>query len=282
MSSRRHIGFICAVLALLFHFGITKLAIAQEGEDTGLDQELDEGLFEDALQPEPMGPAGTPFELPPVGPPVAEPAEPPTAPTERPPIIPPIEGGAPGEGQTRWNVSLTAAVLVNYVFNDSPDGFTVKYRFEIKGIANAETAVLRGDADISADVEGPLSRWPTGECRLSISVPKVPYELTFKKVGDEKTSLRLVFRRQINEDWQSRCTFSDAPGARFDTRGAPEVWLSKALDKARPPLKDLIADIGADETTTSFVISKETIGDPPLGSVEIDGTGVITIRPGGE
>lgn len=281
MLPRRHIRFLTFLATLLFFFGTAIAAIAQEGDDAGVDQgvdeELDQGLFEDA-QEEPTAPAGTPFELPPVVPPAAESEEP----DVEPPVIPPIEGGAPGEGQTRWNVSITAAVIVNYVFNDSPDGFTVKYRFEIKGTANAETAVLRGDADISANVEGPLSRWPTGECRLSISIPKVPYELTFRRTGDEKSSLRLAFRRQINEDWQSSCTFTDAPGARFETRGAPEVWLTKALDKARPPLKDLIADIGNEETTTSFVISKETIGDPPLGSVEIDGTGVITIRPGGE
>lgn len=267
MHLRRHIPLLSVILTLLFLLGMTPPAPAQEGEDTGVDEVLDEGLFEDALGPEP---GSVPGETPA--------AEPP------PPVVaaPPIEGGAPGEGQTRWNVSITTAVLVNYVFTDLPDGFTVKYRFEIKGVANAETAVIHGEADISADVEGPLSRWPTGECRLSITIPKVPYELTFRRTGDEKSSLKLLFRRQISEDWQSRCTFVDAPGARFDTRGAPETWLTKALDKARPPLKDLIADLGTDERTTTFVIAKESINDPPLGSVEIDGTGVITIRPGGE
>lgn len=194
-----------------------------------------------------------------------------------------IAGGEAGEGETRWGVDITGAVVINYVFNDSPDSFTVKYRWGVKGEANANTAVIRGDADIDATVEGPLSKWPTGECELAINVPKIPFELTFNRRPDEERgSLKLVFKKTISEDWQSHCTFTDAPGAKFDTRGAPESWLSKALEKARPPLKDVIADIGTEETTTRFVINKEIINDAPLGSGELEGTGVITITPGGE
>lgn len=258
---------IAALAALVLATCAPFALLAQEdtGIDTGVDDVLDQGLFEDAREEEGAAPpAGE------AGPEVA------------PPAAGEIERGEAGEGQTRWTVSMTVAVLMNYVFTDSNDSFTIRYRFEIKGTVNAETAVLRGDLDINADVQGSLAKWPTGECTLSVNVPKVPYELTFRKTGDDKTSLRLVLRRAVNEDWQSRCTFSDSPGARLETRGAPETWLAKALEKARPPLKDLIADIGEEETTTRFIISKEQISDPPLGSGEIEGTGVITIRPGGE
>ena len=244
-------------------------ATAPAAEDAGVDEVLDEGLLEDAREPEPGAP---PVDLPPVVPGEPSPATPGAA----------IEGGAPREGENRWNVTMTIAVVMNYVFDNSPDSFVVKYQFVINGQANAETAVLRGEADITASVQGPLSKWPTGECKLTVTVPKVPYELTFRKTGDDKGNLKLVFRKSINEDWQSQCTFGDTPGARFETRGAPEAWLSKALEKARPPIKDLIADLGTEETTSRFVISKESIPDPPLGSAEIEGTGVITIRPGGQ
>ncbi|MFH0799620.1 MAG: hypothetical protein V2A66_05495 [Pseudomonadota bacterium] len=192
-----------------------------------------------------------------------------------------VEGGAPREGETRWNVTITGAVIVNYVFNEEASNFTVKYRWEVKGQANAETAVIHGDAEFNAEVAGPLSKWPTGECKLEITVPKVPFELTFRRSNEQKGSMKLVFKRAITEDWQSKCTFTDAPNAKFDTRGSPETWLTKAMDKARPPLRDIIADMGTEEKTTRFVINKEIIPDPPLGSAEIEGTGVITIKPGG-
>jgi hypothetical protein len=201
-------------------------------------------------------------------------------------LIPPeeaagIEGGEAGEGETRWKVRIDGAVRANYVFNDSPDAFVVKYRWEIDGQANATTAVMRGDAEISADVEGFLSKWPTGECSLSVTIPKVPFEITFQKTTEDKGTIALKFRQAIAENWSSNCTFIDAPGARFNTSGDTEKLLSRALEKARPPLRSIIADITDDETTTSFVIPKEIIDDPPLGTIEIEGTGVITITPGG-
>lgn len=189
--------------------------------------------------------------------------------------------GEAGEGETRWNVSITVAVIMNYVFNDSPDSFLVKYRMDLKGQANAATAVIDGNVDVEAKVDNSYFNWPTGECKLEITVPRVPFELTFKKTEDGKGNLKLVLKQQITEDWQSRCTFAD--GAKFDTRGAPEMWLSKALEKARPPLKDIVAELAdGEETTTTFVINKEEINDAPVGTIELEGTGVVTIRPGGE
>lgn len=204
-------------------------------------------------------------------------------PEPSPPLLPEekVEVGEAGEGETRWNIDITGAVIMNYVFNDSPDNFIVKYRWEVKGQANAATAVITGNADISAEANGPLSKWPTGECRLEISVPSVPFELTFRRASEDRGSLKLVFKSPISEDWQSKCLFDDAPGAKFDTRGAPEAWLNKALEKARPPLKDIIAEMGSEESTTGFIISKDTIDDPPLGTIEIEGTGAVTIKPGG-
>ena len=196
------------------------------------------------------------------------------------PGVPPTEGTPPAEGETRWTVKINAAIRAHYVFNDSPDNFVVKYRWEIKGQANANTAVIRGDAEISADVEGFLSKWPTGQCKLEVGIPKVPFELTFQKSGEDRGSIALQFRRAITEDWQSKCTFTDS-GTPFNTVGPPETLLAKAIDKARPPLRSIITDIKKEETTTTFIISKEVIDDPPLGTIEIEGTGVVTITPGG-
>jgi len=186
----------------------------------------------------------------------------------------------PGEGENRWNIKINAAIRANYVFNDSPDSFLVKYRWEIEGQANAATAVIRGNANISAEVEGFLAKWPTGECTLNVTIPKVPFEITFRRSGEDKGSVALKFRRNIMENWESKCTFTDAPGARFETTGDPEKWLARAIEKARPPLRSIVTDVTDEETTQSFVINKEVLDDPPIGTVEIEGTGVVTITPG--
>jgi|GEM_PF-1256128 len=197
-------------------------------------------------------------------------------------LLPDLEDREPGADEARWGIRINAAIRANYVFNDSPDSFVIKYAFEVEGQANADTAVMRGDATINADVEGFLSRWPTGECSLAVSIPKVPFEITFRKGSEDKGSVSLKFRKAIMEDWKSSCSFTDAPGARFDTSGPPEKWLARAIEKARPPLRAIVADMAeGEETTSSFVIPKEVIDDPPLGSVEIEGTGVVTITPGG-
>ncbi len=192
-----------------------------------------------------------------------------------------IEGGEAGEGENSWDITITSAIVMNYIFNNSTDSFTVKYRWDIKGDVNSETAVLKGDALIDAEVVGPLSKWPTGECKLFITIPKIPYEMVFRRTNEKTSSIKLVFKRTISEDWQSKCTFKDAPNAKFETRGEPERWLTKALEKARPPLKSIVANLGEEETTTTFVINKQIINDAPLGSGEIEGTGVITIKPSG-
>lgn len=192
-----------------------------------------------------------------------------------------IEGRGMLEGEARWKVKIDAAIRVNYVFANSPDSFVIKYRFTVEGQANADTALIRGNAEINAEVEGFLAKWPTGECRLDVTVPRVPFELTFRRSGEDKGSIALRFRRNIMENWQSKCSFTDAPGARFETIGEPEKWLARALEKARPPLRSIVADITDEETTSSFVINKEILDDPPLGTVEVEGTGIITITPGG-
>jgi hypothetical protein len=260
MSKRRNktLILIAALLMAVSAFPVTK-ALAQGPLDDVVDDALQEEEFppeDEQLEEEPEAPADEGLE-------------------EQ------IEGGEAGEGETRWNIKINAAIRANYVFNDSPDSFLVKYRWEIKGQANSETAVIRGDADVSADVEGFLAKWPTGECSLDITIPKIPFELTFRKSGEDKGSIALKFRRNILENWQSKCTFTDAPGARFETTGEPEKWLARAIEKARPPLRSIVADVTDEETTTSFVINKEVFDDAPIGSVEIEGTGVITITPGG-
>lgn len=243
---------LLAVLALAWPF----ICHSQEEIQGGtLD---DEGLFE---PPEPLVETET--------------KEPDEEPVEK------IEAGKPQEGENRWAVDITGAVIVNYTFANSQDMFTVKYRWEVKGQANAATALINGDADVNADVQGPLAKWPTGECKLEITVPKVPFNLTFRRSGEDRATLSLNFKRQISEDWQSRCTFIDAPGKKFDTRGSPEMWLNQAIAKATPSLKNALVDVGTSETTTQFIIKKESIPDPPLGKAEIEGTGVITITPGG-
>ena len=190
------------------------------------------------------------------------------------------EEGAEEPGKR--SIVLDGAVTLNYVFDNSPESFIIKYSFHVEGEAAANVAVIKGDAEIKSDVEGFLAKWPDGECKLTVTIPKVPFEMTFRQGSEDRGNMNMSFKEKILETWESRCTFSDTPGKTFQTRGNPEEWLNKALQKARPPLKAIALKLSADEeTTTTFTISKQTFKDPPLGTAEVEGTGVITIKPAG-
>ncbi|MBI4126313.1 MAG: hypothetical protein HY465_02345 [Deltaproteobacteria bacterium] len=180
-------------------------------------------------------------------------------------------------------IVLDGAVTLNYVFDNASESFIIKYSFHIEGNAAADAAVIKGEADIKGDVEGFLAKWPEGECKLSVTIPKIPFEMSFRASGEEKGRVSFKLKDKILETWESRCTFSDAPGKTFQTRGTPEEWLNKALQKARPPLNSISVKLDVEEaTTTTFQISKQILKDPPIGTAEIEGTGVITVKPAGE
>lgn len=209
-----------------------------------------------------------------------EPATPPTA--GRPGEARPVEAGAAREGEEAREVVIDSLVNLNYIFNGSPDSFILKYHVHLEGKVAAATSVIKGNASINTEVTGFLAKWPTGSCKLSVSIPDSPFEMTFRKTAEDKAMIDLKFTNPITETWESQCTFQDAPDAKFNTKGDPEKWLAKAFEKARPPLTRLTVNLNAEESTTmKFEIGKQTIKDPPLGSAEVDGTGVITINPGG-
>lgn len=219
--------------------------------------------------------------------PAEAPAEAPTQQTPQPPQVvkpaetKPVEGGAAREGEEARQVVIDSLVNLNYVFNNSPDSFILKYHVHLEGKLAAATAVIKGNASIATDVTGFLAKWPTGNCKLAVNIPDSPFEMIFRKTADDKGTIDLKFTNPITETWESQCTFQDAPDAKFNTKGDPEKWLAKALEKARPPLTRLTVNLNPEESTTmKFEISKQTIKDPPLGSAEVDGTGVITINPG--
>lgn len=180
-------------------------------------------------------------------------------------------------------IIIDGMVKLNYVFNNAPESFIINYHFRIEGDIKAQTAVIRGDAVIDAKVDGFLAKWPTGECTLNITIPKAPFQVTFRKQPDEEeANLNLRFTRPITETWESSCSFGDAGAKPFVTTGDPEKWLQRALSKASPPLSRLVANVTEGEkTTTKFVISNHMINDPPLGTIQAEGTGVITIIPAG-
>ena len=87
------------------------------------------------------------------------------------------------------------------------------------------------------------------------------------------------FKGKVLETWTSTCSFQGAD-KKFETVGDPERWLSRALAKARPPLSSLGIKLeDGKPSTTTFNIRKQVLKDPPLGTAEIEGTGVITITP---
>jgi len=242
-----------------------------------------EGGLEDIIKEE-SGLAPRPEEVPEEEaiPEEAAPEEiPAMAPTPAAPAVRLPPEAAAREGEEARQIVIDSLVNLNYVFNNSPDSFILKYHLHLEGKVAATIAVVKGTASIATEVTGFLAKWPTGSCKLVVNIPDTPFEMIFRKSSEDKANIDLKFTNPITETWESQCSFEDAPGAKFNTKGDPEKWLAKALEKARPPLNRLTMPVTVDESTTmKFEIGKQNIKDPPLGSAEVEGTGVITINPG--
>lgn len=182
-----------------------------------------------------------------------------------------------GQG-TRYNLTIDAVIVVNYTFADH-ETYNVKYRIELAGDLNADVGMIKGNAKVATDIGGYLAKTSLFECLLKVSIADVPYEIYFQKTGEKEAEINVAFKGQILEDWESLCTFLDASGAKFNTRGSPERWIGVALEKAKPPLTKIIMRVGSKTTTTKFSILKHTVQEAGLGSAEIDGTGVVTLKP---
>ncbi|PIR16679.1 MAG: hypothetical protein COV46_07410 [Deltaproteobacteria bacterium CG11_big_fil_rev_8_21_14_0_20_49_13] len=210
--------------------------------ETGLD---DEGLFEDAL-----------------------------------PQKPPLFGGKQKPASDSIKLEMDAVVIVKYTFANTNESYTVKYHINLGGDVNADIGVIKGDAKVATDISGFLAKTTAFECLLKVSIADVPYEIMFKKISDTEADMSVAFKGQILEDWESLCTFLDTSKAKFNTRGSPEQWIAMALEKAKPPLNKLSISLDHERvSTTKFTIPKYTVQDEGLGSAEIDGTGVVTIKP---
>lgn len=211
-------------------------------EGTGLD---DEGLFEDALPKKPLSPEDK-------------------------------------EKMTNMpkKLDIDAVVVIKYMFANTNESYSVKYHINMGGDINSDIGVIKGNAKIATDISGYLAKSSAFECLLKVSIADVPYEITFKKVSDTEANINVAFKGQILENWESLCTFLDTSGAKFNTRGSPELWIGMALEKTKPPLNKISTAIDPAKTvTTKFTIPKYSFTDEGLGTAEIEGTGVVTITP---
>lgn len=180
-----------------------------------------------------------------------------------------------------WGVTITADITVDYTFNDNPsDKFKIGYHIQLSGVAPIFPNLIRGNATIKTNTSGYLAKWTTGQCLLQVDVAAVPYEINVAKDGEDKLKLALHFKQKILEDWQSLCTFIDAPDRRFYTRGEPEKWIAEALQKADPSLEKLIVPISPkNKTETKFKVSKYAVKDGNLGNADVEGAGTVVIQP---
>lgn len=181
-----------------------------------------------------------------------------------------------------FKISISGEVDLNYVFAESPDTFIVTYKFSIEGLARNKVDILKGKGQITTGITGSLAKWPTGECALNISVGELPFEMVFNKVSEEMIRLDVKLTGDVLENWESNCTFRDAPGSKFHTSGNPEKWVIRALKRPNPSFMDLTVPVDRLHKRTStmeFQIERFLIPDPPLGSAELEGKGKIEISP---
>lgn len=183
------------------------------------------------------------------------------------------------EGEYSKDIIIDMRVVFDYVFEEG-GAFDIVYTAHLEGTASSKVSVISGEADVTAKINGPLAKWPTGECNLEVTIPKIPFDITYRKTGDDKARIILRFKKAIMESWSSKCLFNDTPGAKFITSGPPEKWFNQAIQKASPPLRALSAKLDPEnETTSTSTIKAFTAQDQPLGHAQIEGTIVTTIKP---
>ena len=189
---------------------------------------------------------------------------------------------AKGDLEEPFKIAMDAAVTLNYVFAESPDSFVITYKVHLDGNARNKVDIVKGKGQVTTEVKGFLAKWPTGECALKIGIGEFPFEMIFSKIGEEKIRLDIKLTEPILENWESNCKFADAPGSKFNTKGTPEKWVDGALKRTNPLLRDLqlpIDRLHRDTTTLEFNIEQYLLPDPPLGSVEVSGKGMVTVAP---
>jgi len=176
-------------------------------------------------------------------------------------------------------VRMEGAVTLNYVFSESPDSFLVTYTFKLDEVVRNRVDVRKGNLESAAIAKGFLAKWPNGECNLKISNSTVPYELIFNRTKPTEARVDFKLKDSILEVWESLCNFADAPGSKFNTRGNPEKWLDAALKKTSPALRQLTLPLRPGEPTSSvFKIEKYQAPDLPVGTVEIEGAGTVSVE----
>lgn len=188
------------------------------------------------------------------------------------------------EGEPVGPLKLTfdAVVTMDYTFFNSADTFKVKYHINMNGDVSQNIGIIKTNATTVAEPNGYYAKWPTGQCLLSISIASVPCEIRYRRIANKEVEFSFTFEKSILEDWESMCTFIDAPGKQFNTRGNPEKWFDAAMLKAKPSFKKLNVTISPDETTSLRIsIPKHTVTDEGLGSAEVEGLGIITLQPEG-
>jgi hypothetical protein len=194
-------------------------------------------------------------------------------------VLPQYQIGKPKV--TEWLVTVDAKITVAYTFSSgSAETFNVTYHITLGGPVAGIPATQQGIAKIKTEINGYLAKWTSGQCLLQVSIADAPYELILAGDGDKRATIKLLFKQKIFEDWQSLCTFIDAPDSRFYTKGEPEKWIAEALQKAEPSLDKLgITTSDKDKTETKFKIAKYTVKDGNIGNATVEGSGTVTLQP---
>ncbi len=177
-------------------------------------------------------------------------------------------------------LEVDSVVIVSYTFESSPDSYQVKYHLNLGGNIKTKAGRIKGMAKVATDISGYLAKSTAFECMLKVTVATAPYEVIYNLSGEDELNLDVSIKGQLLEDWESFCTFLDQTKAKFNTRGNPELWINNALSKSDPPMSKLVAEFDKTKTTTvKFTVPKYTVRDEGLGFAEVEGTGVITIKP---
>lgn len=178
--------------------------------------------------------------------------------------------GFSGWAQDRYRMEVEVEVKLDYQFFDSLDGFAVRYRIPLKGIADGNSTRIQESAPVQSTVTGYYSRWDSGACALQVHVENLDFEIDWERLGENFIRLR-GSHSPIMEKWSSHCTFRDAPGERVVSQGSAEEWFARGLQPLFVRLRELDFPVDPEHRSETFFHSTM----PPFSVDDEVGEGIL-------
>lgn len=163
-------------------------------------------------------------------------------------------------------------------------------QFEANIVLGKTRSIEKVDADFDSQHWGSLARNEYFDCRLDITIPQIPVELTTKIIEvipegeaeptSQQLAIKVDFGTGLKEDWFSLCT--DISGDTLNTKGDTQEYNLQSLKMVEPVLSALLVEDYDPTAKTKIdlsIPSKVVPDDEIQNDITFSGEGSVTIDP---